>query len=130
MGGSSLCLSLSVSQCLTVLSRGHVGTNSIRVAFCFYHLVFTINAALVADTVAAQRLTICAFFHFLSMTRAQMSAKGEAEVAVTFNPFPAVLDLSTSKAQILGSGAEQSWGSCILATGYVLFKESNLQAYP
>lgn len=64
------------------------------------------------------------------MTRAQMSAKGEAEVAVTFNPFPAVLDLSTSKAQILGSGAEQSRGSCILATGYVLFKESNLQAYP
>lgn len=37
-----------------------------------------------------------------------MSVKGEAEVVVTFNPSPAVLDLSTSKAQILRSGAERS----------------------
>lgn len=37
-----------------------------------------------------------------------MSMKGEAEVVVTFNPSPAVLDLSTSKTQILRSGAEQS----------------------
>lgn len=47
----------------------------------------------------------------------QMSAKGEAEVAATFNPFPAVLDLSTSKAQILGSGAEQSRGGISLHSG-------------
>lgn len=42
------------------------------------------------------------------MTWAEMSAKGEAEVVVTFNPFPAVLDLSTSKTQILRSRAELS----------------------
>lgn len=59
-----------------------------------------------------------------------MSVKGEAEVVVNFNPSPTVLDLSTSKTQILRSRAEWSRGSCILATGYVLFKESNLQAYP
>lgn len=59
----------------------------------------------------------------------RMSAKGEAGVAVTFNPFPAVRDLSTSKAQILGIGVEPSRGSCVLATGYVLFKERNLKAY-
>lgn len=58
----------------------------------------------------------------------RMSAKGEAGVA-TFNPFPAVRDLSTSKAQILRIGVEPSRGSCVLATGYVLFKERNLKAY-
>lgn len=92
MGGCSLCSGLSVSL----------------FTFCFYPLVVTINAALVADIVAVQCLAICAFFHILAMTWAQMSAKGEAEVVVTFNPFPAVLDLSTSKAQILRSRAEQS----------------------
>lgn len=59
----------------------------------------------------------------------RMSAKGEAGVAVTFNPFPAVRDLSTSKAQILRIGAALSRGSRVLATGYVLFKEGNLKAY-
>lgn len=59
-----------------------------------------------------------------------MSVKGEAEVAATFNPFPAVLDLSTSKAQILGAEPSRAGAAShrILATGYVLFKESNLQA--
>ena len=58
-----------------------------------------------------------------------MSMKGEAKVAVTFNPFPAVPDLSTSNAQILRAEQRAEAASlCILATGYVLFKESNLQA--
>lgn len=60
------------------------------------------------------------FSHFLlAGFRVRVSAKGEAGVAVTFNPFPAVRDLSTSKAQILGIGAEPSRGSCVVATGYV-----------
>lgn len=40
------------------------------------------------------------FFNFVSVA-CYRSVKGEAEVAVTFTPFPSVLDLNTSKTQIL-----------------------------
>lgn len=46
-----------------------------------------------------------------------VGVKGELEVTAALNPFPAVLDLSTSKAEDPGNRAEQSRGGIPLHSG-------------